>query len=177
MNLYVVRHGQTDLNKEKRIQGRKGLPLNETGIEQANIAKDLLKDIVFDFVYSSPLERAVQTAQIIVPYIKPIIDERINVYDAGEADNRKFADIQTLFGVIPDPTLYKGVEDIDQYIARVYNFIDYLKSKYANTDTNILLCAHRCTTGCVKAYFDGMPEDKNFMALASDNAEVKKYII
>ena len=67
MNLYVVRHGPTDLNKEKRIQGRKGLPLNETGIEQANIAKDLLKDIVFDFVYSSPLERAVQTAKIIVP--------------------------------------------------------------------------------------------------------------
>ena len=177
MNLYVVRHGQTNLNKEKRIQGRKGLPLNEVGIEQANLSKNLLKDIHFDYVYSSPLERAVQTAKIIVPYIEPIIDNRINVYDAGEADNMKFADIQTIFGIIPNPIIYKGVEDIDHYIARVYDFMDFIKTKHYNTNANILICGHRCTTGCIKAYIDGMPEDKNFMALASDNAEVRKYTL
>nr|WP_010173522.1 histidine phosphatase family protein [Bacillus coahuilensis] len=37
--IYVIRHGQTDLNKERKLQGRMGLPLNEYGIHQANVLK------------------------------------------------------------------------------------------------------------------------------------------
>lgn len=37
MNIYTIRHGQTDINKENKIQGRHGLPLNETGIKQAEV--------------------------------------------------------------------------------------------------------------------------------------------
>ncbi|SDC66623.1 probable phosphoglycerate mutase [Shouchella lonarensis] len=62
--IYVIRHGQTDLNKEGRMQGRQGLPLNETGIEQAESLRDQLKHITFDSVYASPQERAIQTAEI-----------------------------------------------------------------------------------------------------------------
>ena len=62
--IYVIRHGQTDLNKERRMQGRSGLPLNEIGIEQAERLRDELGGIKFDIVYSSPQERAIQTAEI-----------------------------------------------------------------------------------------------------------------
>lgn len=62
--IYVVRHGQTDINKEGRLQGRAGLPLNEHGIEQAKGLRGKLKDIKFDYIFSSPQERAIQTAEI-----------------------------------------------------------------------------------------------------------------
>ena len=44
--IYIVRHGQTDWNKEHRIQGHQDIPLNEDGIKEANIVKDKLKDIM-----------------------------------------------------------------------------------------------------------------------------------
>ena len=74
--IYIVRHGQTDWNVEGIYQGRIDIPLNKTGIEQAKKTKEELKGIKFDKVFSSPLKRAIETAQIICnnPIIK---DDRI----------------------------------------------------------------------------------------------------
>ena len=86
MRIYVTRHGQTDLNAKKLMQGRSDYPLNETGREQARAAREKLKDIKFDAVYSSPLSRAVETASIIgnVPAFRVITDERIIEADFGK---------------------------------------------------------------------------------------------
>ena len=65
MELYIIRHGETDWNKEKRLQGRSDTELNEYGIELAEITADALKDVTFDRIYSSPLKRAYRTAEII----------------------------------------------------------------------------------------------------------------
>ena len=65
MELYMVRHGQTDFNKNKRLQGVIDIPLNEYGIELAEKTAEGLKDVPFDVIYSSPLSRAFQTAEII----------------------------------------------------------------------------------------------------------------
>ena len=86
--IYVVRHGETDLNKEGRLQGRMGLPLNEKGKQQAREMKEMLKTVQFDLVFSSPQERAVQTAEIITN-LEPIVDSRLDVFDLGEADQSK----------------------------------------------------------------------------------------
>ncbi len=77
--IYVVRHGQTDMNMEKRLQGRNGLPLNEYGIEQAHSIRAKLQDIQFDFAYSSPQSRAIDTAKIITG-IHVITDPRLDVF-------------------------------------------------------------------------------------------------
>jgi uncharacterized phosphatase len=61
--IYVIRHGETDLNKENRLQGRLGLPLNEVGLNQAESLREDLQDVGFDFVFSSPQEKAIQTAK------------------------------------------------------------------------------------------------------------------
>ena len=65
MKVTFVRHGQTDWNKVGKQQGRMDIPLNATGIEQAHQTAELLKSEPFDRVYSSPLTRARQTAEII----------------------------------------------------------------------------------------------------------------
>jgi len=62
---YLVRHGETQQNLERIIQGHLDTVLNETGIEQARKAAEILKDINFDNVFSSDLKRAYQTAKLI----------------------------------------------------------------------------------------------------------------
>lgn len=63
--LTLVRHGQTDWNLDRRIQGSTDIPLNDTGRADATAAVALLADGSYDAIYASPLQRAQQTAQII----------------------------------------------------------------------------------------------------------------
>lgn len=62
-----MRHGETDGNRGNRLQGRADIPLNENGIRQAKVAgeKLLKKNLIFDAVYSSPLQRAMDTAVLV----------------------------------------------------------------------------------------------------------------
>lgn len=66
MRIFLVRHGETDYNKEFKFQGRKDIPLNEFGLKLAVKTAEGLKWIDFDAVFSSPLQRSYVTAQTIV---------------------------------------------------------------------------------------------------------------
>ncbi|MHA1127792.1 MAG: histidine phosphatase family protein [Alphaproteobacteria bacterium] len=62
---YYIRHGQTDWNVEGRYQGSKDIPLNETGVAQAHAAKSLMSGLPITHIYSSTLQRARVTANIV----------------------------------------------------------------------------------------------------------------
>ncbi|KAJ7685608.1 phosphoglycerate mutase-like protein [Mycena polygramma] len=66
--IYVVRHGETQENKEAVIQGQLDTELNEMGVEQARRVADALRSVHFDAAYSSDLVRALKTAQIILEH-------------------------------------------------------------------------------------------------------------
>ena len=68
MNLYVVRHGETQFNIEKRYAGQTDVPLNETGIEQAKELAKKLEGEPFDVIVTSSLLRAKMTAEQIAEY-------------------------------------------------------------------------------------------------------------
>lgn len=79
---YIFRHGETDFNREGRWQGAGNDPdLNEAGIDQAYVLADLLKSAGLEIIYTSPLKRALQTAEIIaadlhIPFeVKPSLIE------------------------------------------------------------------------------------------------------
>ncbi len=55
MDIYLIRHGETDWNKTKRLQGVTDIPLNACGIELAEKTAEGLKDVPFDRIYTSPL--------------------------------------------------------------------------------------------------------------------------
>ncbi|KAJ7766718.1 phosphoglycerate mutase-like protein [Mycena metata] len=64
--IYVVRHGETQENRESVIQGQLDTHLNETGLQQARRVADALRSVHFDAAYSSDLVRALKTAQVIL---------------------------------------------------------------------------------------------------------------
>jgi len=62
LELILIRHGETDWNRERFFRGREDVALNATGIAMADLTAEALKDRVFEAIYSSPLKRAMVTA-------------------------------------------------------------------------------------------------------------------
>lgn len=176
MKIYLVRHGQTDLNIQKRMQGRKGLPLNAEGLRQAAETAEKLRDVKFDVVYSSPQERAVQTAKIVSRGAEVLTDERLQPFDVGSADNQVIDENMKLtVGLIPDTRFYTGVEDPKAFVARIFGFMNELVSKYGKSDAVIMIAGHKCTTGCIDCFFNGMPSDGDFFSRSVKNGQFRLY--
>lgn len=72
MKFYLLRHGQTDWNLEGRLQGHKNIPMNDTGVKQMMEIAEHLHEINFtvDFIISSPLVRAKESARIVAEKIE-----------------------------------------------------------------------------------------------------------
>lgn len=93
--LILVRHGLTDWNIEGRYQGRLDIPLNAEGRKQAEALRTRLENTPFERVYSSPLQRALETAQIIARG-KPIRrDPRLAEIDHGDWQGKTHQEIAT----------------------------------------------------------------------------------
>lgn len=170
--IIIVRHGQTDWNKEKIYQGRKDIELNNTGLNQAKILKNELKDIKFDYVFSSPLKRALKTAQIITNQ-KIKIDQRLTERCNGEFEGRYINDCPSDYDFNnPLDTRY-GIETVDKFKNRILSFLDELKTKYANK--NILIVTHSGVILYIREYFEGPPKNNDFINYKTKNCEVLKY--
>ncbi len=94
--LYLIRHGETDYNSELRFQGQIDIPLNWKGIEQAEKVADFLKDIPLQVIYTSTLQRARTTAEIIgkAKGIKPQETDALREMSFGIWENLNSKDIQ-----------------------------------------------------------------------------------
>jgi broad specificity phosphatase PhoE len=68
MRIFIVRHGETDWNLQKKIQGSSDIPLNQTGLSQANMIAKRLKDENFSAIFASPQSRASETGKIIASH-------------------------------------------------------------------------------------------------------------
>lgn len=99
---YMMRHGQTLFNIRRKIQGACDSPLTETGIQQAEIAGEFLKDITFDHFYSSSAERACDTLEIVTqnkqPYtrLKGLKEMSFGTFE-GESEDLNPEDKSTFF--------------------------------------------------------------------------------
>lgn len=145
MKIWITRHGQTNLNKRKLMQGLTDEPLNETGIEQAKKAREEIGDVVFDAVYASPLDRAVTTAGIIgnVDKSEVIIDPRLIEVDFGKYEQRHYwllGPFMTLYWALPEVFPPPAtVESIPSMVKRSSSFLKELEQKDYE---NVLISCH-----------------------------------
>ena len=95
MKIYIIRHGETNLNVKGVMQGWLEEPLNENGRELARLTGQGMKGIHFDRCISSPLTRAVETVKIVLQESgNPIpveTDDRIREIHCGEAEGKAFS--------------------------------------------------------------------------------------
>lgn len=144
--LYIVRHGQTARNKANVLLGRTDVPLNDTGKKQAQELSDLFHNagIVFDIVYSSPLIRARETAQILAPYAEMIADARLIEMDYGPYEGADLrnppAELMHFFYDFVHVPAPDGMEQLSSVTARVGTLLEEIRHE-AET-RNILLATH-----------------------------------
>ena len=96
-DFYVFRHGETELNKQKRWQGSgMDYDLNENGIKQAQGLIEKLKDKGLEKIYSSPLKRAKHTAEVVAQVLNIPVEVRDDLRECfyGVAEGKLIADLQ-----------------------------------------------------------------------------------
>lgn len=176
MNITIVRHGQTNYNLERKLQGITDNLLNATGEQQAWDTKQRLESESIDFIICSPLIRAKQTADIINKGRNVPIqyDERLIERNFGEYEGTYIKDYNVdEFWSYQQNRKYQKAENIKDFLTRVYAFLEEIQNKYQ--DKNILLVAHAGISVAVECYFKGIPKDDKLVEIRLKNCEYRKY--
>lgn len=174
MKIYYVRHGQTDWNLARKMQGgQTERNLNETGIKQAEETKNKLQNIKYDMVICSPMNRAKQTAEIIIngKDMPIIFDERLRERKLGELEGHPITEAcEKQIWDYPLDYKINGGESLSEFEERILDFLRDIKKKY--NDKTILIIAHGGVAKVIKAYLYGKPESGNLDDYGMDNCEI-----
>ena len=138
--LYLVRHGETDWNQQRRIQGLTDIPLNDTGRMQAHATGRLLARRRWDGVFSSPLSRALETAEIVAGELGLPVPQTIGALverNYGDAEGMNFVDIERKY---PDRASVPGQESREDVVARVLPALHELAA--AHPDQALVVVSH-----------------------------------
>lgn len=179
MNLYIVRHGETDYNKMGLMQGMSNIPLNSKGKYQALEVREKLNDVDIDLVIISPLVRAKETASIIMGKrsVKTITDSRIIERKMGvlEGKDRSLYDAKKYWNYKLNYHNSDNVERLSDLFLRTKLFLDDIKNKYP--DKNILVVSHAATIRALHFNIVGFNEDDNLLKFSVENCCILKYNI
>lgn len=127
VRVWMVRHGETDWNANRRFQGWTDVALTDTGRDQATMLAESLAGVQFDSVWSSDLSRAIETARL--AYGEPTTDRRLRELNFGDLEGSVWdeltASVQAEL-VAFDGFTAPGGESIAEFKARVIEFLDAL---------------------------------------------------
>lgn len=155
MNVYFVRHGQTDWNVAHRIQsqGAAEVDLNATGVAQAEATAEWLAhaSLAFDRIYASPYRRTRHTAEIICSRVggTPVLDDRLREIDFGDYNGTTYGEAgyidDNIRAAFEDPPAFvpHGGESYGQFLDRVGGFLDGELKPLEGVCDSVLVVAHR----------------------------------
>lgn len=156
----LIRHGQTDWNNQKLIQGRIDNPLNDTGKAQLKIVGKYLKetDNIWDIIITSPLTRAIESATIVKNELdfqdELIINPNVIEREFGKAEGENIC--EDIYNKITNDDV-EGLEKSYELQARAYNAILDIANKYQGK--NILIVTH---SHFIKGLFTKISTDFTF---------------
>jgi broad specificity phosphatase PhoE len=164
--LVLIRHGETDWNVEGRYQGQADPPLNARGLAQGEWLAEELEQARLEVLYTSPLLRARQTAEIICEHIGiPLqVEPRLMEIHQGDWQTRLRGEIEDLYPELfhrweTEPwqiTPPKG-EHLSQVQQRVDVAVDEILARHPSQTVGIV--AHRIPIALIKVRFQGMNRD------------------
>ncbi len=169
MELYIIRHGRTVWNKEGLIQGTSDVELLPEGIEMARQTGEGLKAVKFDAIYSSPLKRAYDTAELIKGdrNMDVVADVRLTEMGFGICEGMKYVPSEEggglLEGFWDSPDSYKAPEGGDtfyQVCERAADFLKYIEKTH-EADDRIMIVAHAAMNQAIFSYLEKL-EVKDF---------------
>jgi probable phosphoglycerate mutase len=152
LRIYLARHGETDWNRQRRLQGSQDVPLSATGREQAEALGKRLSGVSLDAVYASPLRRALETARIaaggLPVSVRPGLAERsFGAFEGlrrnSEPERKRELDRRRRD---PDDAL-DGGESENQHLARVRAAVEEIRARHA--EGNVLVVGHSGTNKLV----------------------------
>jgi broad specificity phosphatase PhoE len=158
-DIVFVRHGETDWNREKRLQGSTGGSINDAGREQAKGLARLLWEVPLQAVYSSELPRALETASYVAgPHALPVrTDARLNEIHHGEWEGMFEKDL-------PDPDRYRrwredpsstdlpGSEPLQSVHDRAVSAMREIVARHQEGDGLIAVVSHQLVLALLKCY-------------------------
>lgn len=152
MEIYIIRHGQTVWNKERKLQGSTDIELTEEGRKMASLTGQGMKGITFDKVFSSPLKRAYETAQLIHAESNVVIeiDERIREVSFGEYEGLNVDEMLNneacgFYHFFDKPELYRAAEHgetLEDVILRGNEFIEDKILPLEGKAQRVMIVAH-----------------------------------
>ena len=179
--LYIMRHGKTDWNVKRKLQGRIDIPLNEEGRRMAKEAGKEYRNIHFDICYCSPLIRAKETAEIVLKgrNIPIIIDERLKEMGFGiyEGIENSFdipdCPINELFHHPESYQVVEGGESLEELYARTGAFLKEIVEPVLDQGKDILIVGHGAMNSCIVCQVKDIPVEK-FWSTGIDNCKLMK---
>jgi len=148
--IIFLRHGQAENNTKKILAGRSpGVNLTEAGIQQADQAGKMLESLNISAIYSSPIDRALQTAEIVGKHcdLDIITDDRLIELDMGKFTKMPYDEIFAKHGNVflkfyegNDQVRENGVETFATVQKRIFDMVDFIVNKHKNE--NIVLVTH-----------------------------------
>jgi phosphoserine phosphatase len=167
--LYLTRHGETQWNLEGRMQGNKESNLTEKGVRQALKLGKRLKDTNIDIVYSSPSNRAVHSAELIVGNrdiqiikVNELIEMHFGIWEGLSFDviQQKYGEQYKAFWETPHLLKDFPGETFEKFKIRVVGAINKIIEE--NSDKDILIVAHALVVKFIMSYFEDTPLEKLF---------------
>ena len=148
--IIFLRHGQAENNTKKILAGRSpGVNLTATGVQQAEEAGKMLESLNISKIYSSPIDRALQTAEIVGKHcdLDVISDQRLIELDMGKFTKMPYDEIFAKHGNVflkfyegSDEVSENGVETFAAVQKRIFHMVDFVVNNHKNE--NVVLVTH-----------------------------------
>jgi phosphoserine phosphatase len=179
--IILARHGQTAWNVGEVFRGQSDIELDETGLKQAQLLAEYLNKRKIEAIFSSPLQRALKTAQIIASYhkLEVQVTQGLNDLSFGEWEGKPSKEVQqkdpVLFAQwVATPHLVRlpGGDSIDDLTKRVLKLVNEVVEKYQGT---VVLVAHRVVHQALILALLGL-DNSHFWNIRMDTAAITTFI-
>lgn len=183
--ILIFRHGETDYNVEKRLQGFLDIPLNERGKRQAKELSEKLKAEKIDLMYSSPLSRALDTAKEILkghPETELVLEKSLQERDFGKYAGTLKAELPEKFPELKGAELINTWKSVDGRVEsyaeireRVFPLLEKISEKARKENINIALSTHKGPIRLARMFFEKKTEEEVLDMHMAKNCQLWEY--